>query len=246
VPNEQSVKYQAVLFGDFSKILPTEEIIKTCIGSFFGIGLLPNGNNQEFDQRTNKLEPRLGLQSMRNGIQVNFSAARADIFVNPLPGSTAAGLTLETFTEQAQEITKIILELFQPKVNRLGFVHEKFCEPMTTEKLQSLRKIFICPEMDIFAEKPISEWTVRACALVDFGGTVNQAVNVIHALNRVLVQQADPSGFKEYDTIHVMIDINSGVDKNIDGSLETIQDFFNQALAQEREINQRLSGVIYG
>lgn len=246
MPNEQSVKYQAALFGDFSKILPTEEIIKTCIGSFFGIGLLPNGNNQEFDQRTNKLEPRLGLQSMRNGIQVNFSAARADIFVNPLPGSPAFGLSLETFTEQVQEITKIIIELFQPKITRLGLVHEKFCEPMTAEKLQSLRNTFICREMDIFADRPMTEWTIRSCSLVEFGGAVNQTVNVIHALNRVAVQQADPTGFKEYDTIHFMIDINSGAEKNIDGSLETIQDFFKQALAQEREVNQRLSGIVYG
>ncbi|ULL07063.1 hypothetical protein JNO42_08630 [Pseudomonas putida] len=246
MPNEQSVKYQAALLGDFSKVLPTEDIIKSCIGSFFGLGLLPNGNNQEFDQRTNKLEPRLGLQSMRNGIQVNFLAGRADIIVSPLPGSPSATLTLETFLEQAQEITKIILELFQPKINRLGFVHEKFCEPMTKERLEVLRKKFISPGMDIFTDNPMSEWNVRTCSLVEFGGVVNQPVNLIHALNRVKVQQADPTGFKEYDSIHVMIDVNTGAEREIACSPDLIQDFFSQALAQERTVNKRLSEVIYG
>lgn len=244
--NEQSVKYQAVLFGDFSKILPTEEIIKSCIGSFFTLGLLPTGNNQEFDPRTNKLESRLGLQSMRNNIAVNFLSNRIDIFVNPLPGSPAATLGLPQFVEQAQEICKTIYAVFQPKVNRVGFVHEKFCEQMNEEQLKTLRKKFLTTGADIFPDKNVTEWNVRSCTNIYFEGAVNHPTNVIHALNRIKVQQTDPTGIKEYETIHVMVDINTTPEKDIQNSVDVIHDFFAQALAQERFVNKQLSEVIYG
>jgi hypothetical protein len=245
VAKEQSIKYQAVLFGDFSHIHPTEDTIKSCIGSFFTLGLLPTGSTQEFDPQMNKMEPRLGLQSMRNGVLVNFLRGRIDIQAMPMPGSPAGTLTFPQFVDQVKEISKVIYALFNPKVTRAGLVHEKFCKPMSAEEIALLRKKFLSSNADIHPDNEVIEWNVRACSKFDFEGLVKQSVNVIHALNRVNVQIQEPGSTNDFETIHVALDINTNPNKEVHNSYDAINDFFEQASNKEREMMTRLAEVIY-
>ncbi|MEE1902661.1 hypothetical protein V0R39_10495 [Pseudomonas inefficax] len=243
---EQSIKYQAVLFGDFAHIQPTEEIIKVCIGSFFSLGLLPTGSTQELNLQTQKMESRLGLQSMRNGVSVNFLRNRIDIQALPMPGSAGSTLTFPDFIKQAQDISEIIFNVFKPKVNRAGIVHEKFSEPLNAEKLAILRKKFITSSADTFPESDIVEWTVRSCSRFTFTGRVQQPVNVIHAINRVNVQVQDHTGLNDFETIHVALDINTTPTQDIESSSEAVRDFIEQAFAKEQELMKKIDEAIYG
>jgi len=246
VAKEQSIKYQAVLFGDFSHIHPTEDTIKSCIGSFFSLGLLPTGSTQEFDPQTNKMEARLGLQSMRNGVLVSFLRSRIDIQAVPMPGSPAATLTFSEFTDQVKEISKVIYALLNPKVTRAGLVHEKFCKPMSEEEILSLRKKFLSESADIYPANEVTEWNVRACYTFVFEGLVKQPINAIHALNRVSVQLQEQNLINDFETIHIALDINTNPSQEIHNSCDAINEFFEQSFNKEQEIMKTLTEVIYG
>ena len=242
---ETNLKFQVSLFGDFSHITPTEDIIKNCITAFFPLGMLPGGNVQEMDPATNRLESRLSLQSMRNGMSVNFLVGRIDFLVMPLPTTPGASLSLEEFSEQVLKITEKLIKMFGVSFNRIGFVTEKFLAPLQAEKLELLRRKFITDDFSVFPEKKVSEWGARNVVLDHFGGNVSQEVNVIHNIAKVKVQMGDQTGVREFETIHLVIDINTPPEKRVGTSIEVLSDFISEAKNRENLIYNALSTVTY-
>lgn len=243
---ELNMKFQISLFGDFSLLTPTEENIKKCIEGFFAHGLLP-GNLQEFDPQTNKMEARLSLQSMRNGLNVNVLKNRIDFIAIPLPGTPSASLSLELFFKEVVNISDLVKETFDVTFKRIGVVTEKFLKEMSEEKIEELRKSFTRESFDIFPKLNKIEWNVRNIVSDHFPAPVDRETNIIYALTKVKVQMGDASGHKEFDTLHLNIDINIPSEKrNTTLTRESIESFLNKALEIHNQIYKGLTGVIYG
>lgn len=242
---ETNLKIQVSLFGDYSNITPTEEIIKSCISSFFKLGMLPSGNVQEMDPTTNRLEARLSLQSMRNGMAVNFLSNRIDFLVMPLPNSQGAAVTSEIFVDQVNQIASSLTDVLGITFNRIGFVSEKFLAPMSTDKLEELRKKFTTEAFTLLPDKAVTEWSIRNVLADHFDTNMNQEVNVIYNIAKVKVQVGDHNGVRDFDTLHLTLDINTPPEKRVTASLATLSDFLKQSLDREKAINKGLSAVAY-
>lgn len=242
---ETNLKIQISLFGDFSHITPTEEVVKNCISAFFQLGMLPAGNVQEIDPSTNRLEPRLSLQSMRNGLSVNFLTNRIDFVVMPLPGTPAASVTTEIFCTQVLEIASSLYKILDISFKRIGFVTEKFLTPLPPEKLEALRRTFTTDAFNIFPEKQSVEWGVRNVVTDSFSGNSESEVNIIYSLSKVKVQIGDSNGHREFETLQLTTDINTIQNKKLSSSNETLSDFIAQAKNREKAIYSGLTSVIY-
>lgn len=242
---ETNLKIQVSLFGDFSHITPTEEIIKNCISAFFQLGMLPTGNVQEIDPSTNRLEPRLSLQSMRNGLSVNFLTNRIDFMVMPIQGTPAASVTTEMFCAQVLEIASSLYKILDISFKRVGYVNEKFLTPLSPEKLETLRRIFTNDSFDIFPERHAVEWGVRNVVSDTFNRSAESEVNIIYSLSKVKVQMGDLNGHREFETLHLTTDINTLQDKKFVSSNEALGDFLSQAVDREKAIYKGLTAVIY-
>ncbi|MBO1537572.1 hypothetical protein [Pseudomonas sp. OA65] len=238
------MKFQVSLFGDFSLLTPTEDNIKKCIEGFFSSGLLP-GNLQELNLQTNKMEPRLALQSMRNGLSVNILLNRIDFVATPLPGSPSASLTMEVFFDEVRKIAEQLRKTFEITYKRMGVVCDKFLQEMSEDQLQQLRKVFIKEAFDVIPDASIVEWSVRNVALIAFADPVNQEVNAIYNLSKVHVQLNDASGNREFDTLLLNIDINIPTEKRIANlSAEFIDTFLTKTLEIQGNINKGIGEVI--
>lgn len=243
---ELNIKFQVSIYGDFSSLSPTEENIKKCIEGFFTHGLLP-GNLQEFDTQSNKLEARLSLQSMRNGMNVNILKNRIDFTVTPIPGTPAALTTIEKFFEESTKISGQLKEIFELKYRRVGVIIEKFLGEMSQERTEELRSSFIQKTFFIFPELKTEEWSVRHVAREEFPAPVSQGVNIIYNLSKVKVEMGDSSGRKEFDTLLLSIDINIPLEKHNSGlSSEALENFLNKTLETQQKIYDNLTGVVHG
>lgn len=242
---ETNLKIQASLFGDFSHITPTEEVVKNCISAFFQLGMLPTGNIQEIDPSTNRLEPRLSLQSMRNGLSVNFLNNRIDFIAMPISGTPGASITIETFCTQVLEISSSLYKILDIPFKRVGFVTEKFLAPLPPEKLEALRRVFTNDAFNIFPEKHALEWGMRNVVADSFKGNTESEVNIIYSMSKVKVQMGDSNGHREFETLHLTTDINTQQDKKFISNNETLGEFLAQAKERERAIYKGLSAVIY-
>ncbi|WP_440089728.1 hypothetical protein [Pseudomonas fragariae (ex Marin et al. 2024)] len=239
-----NTKYQVSLFGDFSLITPTEEIVKKCIELFFVSGLLPT-NAQELDTNTNKMEPRLSLQSMRNGLNINILSNRIDFLVTPVPGSPAASLDIKSFFQEVVTIADKLKTEFDLTFKRIGAISEKFLREMAEEKLESLRKLFIQDTFDFIPQAKPSEWNVRSVGAMQFEDPINQSINVIHSLAKVNVQISDNTGHREFDTLHVSIDVNIPVEKRTSNlSSDQIDKFLKKTSEVQKQILDGLAKVI--
>lgn len=243
---ELNMKFQVSFYGDFSLLTPTEDNIKKCIEGFFTHGLLP-GNFQEFDAQTNKMEARLSLQSMRNGLNVNIQTGRIDFIAIPLPGTPAASLSIDKFYEEVFKISELIKNIFDLKFKRIGAISEKFLKEMTEEKLEQLRQLFISESFTVYPKLKTAEWNLRTVLTSHFPEPVGQDANIIYNLAKVKVQMGDANGHKEFETLHLSIDVNIPTEKrNADFSSESTKVFLNKTLEIQREIYEGLAGVIYG
>lgn len=243
---ELNMKFQVSLFGDFSLLTPTEDNIKKCIEGFFSSGLLP-GNLQEFDPQSNKMEARLSLQSMRNGITVNVLRNRIDFTATPLPGTPAASLKLDTFFQEVVKFSILLKNTFDVTYKRPGVIIEKFLKELSEEKLDELRKSFIKDTFSVIPDAHVIEWSIRNVSSCKFPEPVDQDANVIYNIAKVKVQMGDATGHREFDTLHLSVDINVPVEKrNSSLSQDYIESFLAKTQETYTQVYNGLTAVIYG
>lgn len=242
---ELNMKFQVSLFGDFSLLTPTEDNIKKCIEGFFASGLLP-GNLQEFDTQSNKMEARLSLQSMRNGITVNVLRSRIDFIATPLPGTPAATLTLDSFFHEVVKITELLRNTFDVTFKRPGVVIEKFLKELSEDRLDELRRLFIQDSFSVVPEATVKEWNIRNVSACMFPEPVSQEANIIYSIAKVKVQMGDANGHREFDTLHLSVDINIPVEKrNANLSRDQIESFLRTTHEMHTKVYNGLTAVIY-
>lgn len=244
--NETKLKFQVSLFGEFSAIIPNEQTLTKCIEKFFTSGYIPNANIQELDPNTNRLEPRLSLQSIRNGITANVMFGRIDIVANPFPGSPAASLTLEEFSKQTIALAQLLIQYFSIEFHRVGFITEILFGDIGSEKLRIARDNYTNPALNIFPDQTTLDWSSKIVSGFPLPAPINQSINVSHALSQVHAQFGDQNGQKEFDTLHLIIDINTLPNQRIPSSLEAIDQFIRFATEKEQVISSTLKRVIYG
>jgi len=242
---ETNLKYQISIFGDFSHISPNEDTLKLCIENFFSIGMLPGSSIQEVDARTNRLEPRLSLQSIKNGVVANFLNGRIDFIAIPISGSPAAALTVKDFVLHVSNVLRIASDVLGVVYNRIGFVTEKFLRELSIDEFTRVRGKFFKDEAVLFPELDNNEWHVRMCSVDDLEAPLSQGVNVTYNLARAHVQIADQSGQREFDTVHLVVDINTPADKRINGSAESLEQFLQFAQEKEVVIQSKIGSMVY-
>jgi hypothetical protein len=238
------LKYQVSLFGDYSEIKPTEETLKKCLEKFFFLGFIPGSSVQELDQQTGRMEPRLTLQSMRNGIAVNFLNGRIDVMAIPLPGSPAAALDFTAFIESATAAVKCSIETLGISFGRLGIVSETFVGEFSKEHLVSIRDKFIVRDSVIFPEMEMTEWQSRSVLKETVGRLNNHAINTTYNVAQVHIQMGDANGVKEFDTIHLTVDINTPGDQVVPGTLDFFANFVEYSLRREKEVQIKIGALL--
>lgn len=241
---ETNIKYQIALFGDFSHILPDEETLKQCISNFFFLGFMPN-TLQEFSPQNNKMEARLGFQSVRNGISITILSNRIDFFCSPIPGTPAASLTPEKFAAECVAVYSKIVSTFNPIVRRAGFVVESFLKPIDESQLSVVKGRFIVDGFDPLGKGVFKEWSVRQSTPVEVEGVV-PPVHVIYNVSRADVQMGDQSGQREFSTLHLSVDVNMPTEKpsfTMDEGL--VKNYINSSVALLKQVSEKLSGIAY-
>lgn len=244
--NETKLKFQVSLFGDFSAIIPNEQTLTKCIEKFFTSGYIPNANIQELDPNTNRLEPRLALQSIRNGVTANVMFGRIDIIANPFPGSPAASLTLEEFSKQTIILSQLLIQHFEIEFHRIGFITELLFGDIGNEKLTVARNNYTNPALNIFKDEATLDWSSKIVNSIPLPAPINQSINVSYALSQVRAQFGDQNGQKEFDTLHLNIDINTLPNQRTPSSIEVVDQFMRFATEKEQVISSTLKRVIYG
>ncbi|MBF8651331.1 hypothetical protein IRZ81_11010 [Pseudomonas putida] len=239
--NEISLKYQASVFGDFSKIVPSEETLKRCIESYFSQGWLPS-NLQEFVGSKNAIESRLALQSMRTGITINVLSNRIDFIVSPLPGSPAATVTMQSFLTQFSNMYPQLASQFGVAVNRVGFVCDHFLKVQRHEELNIFKSKLLALDLDNFAgdsAMPV-EWSVKNTSRIPSATFDGAPINVICNFSKVTAQLADPNGQKEFETPHLSIDVNYPAENTVPSvSPDQVVNFVNEAASIESQVRLR-------
>lgn len=244
--NEIKFKFQLSLFGDFSNIVPNEQTLTKCIEKFFTVGYIPNAGIQELDPSTNRLEPRLALQSIRNGITANVMFGRIDFIANPIPGSPAANLSVDEFAKQTLILARLLIQHFSIEFHRVGFVTELLFGDIGEEKLSSARDNYTNPNSNIFKDQATSEWSSKFSSIFQLPEPMSNITNVSQTLSQVHAQFGDQNGQKEFDTLHLNIDINTPANIRITSTPETLDQFVAFAIEKEQTISSTLKKVIYG
>ncbi|MDQ2482815.1 hypothetical protein RBI94_02110 [Pseudomonas putida] len=237
----EEVKYQMSFFGDFSAIKPTEEILKKCLEKFFLNGYIPGGNVQEIDGRSGQLVNRLTLQSMRNGVSANYMSGRIDIVGNPI---SMNALTIKDFESSALDIIKGSMDVLGVKINRVGYVTERFLKGLDAVGLERTRKKFLNSEAQVFPGMPVADWTSRIVHHESEGQFVK--TNVTYTIAQARVQIADNAGIKEFDTMHLSVDVNTPAGRNSDMSAQEIAEFVVYAADKDVTISKTILGVLSG
>ena len=241
---ETKIKYQIALFGDFSHIVPDEETLKQCISNFFFLGFMPN-TLQEFSPQSNKMESRLGFQSVRNGISISILSNRMDFFCSPWPGTPAAGLSVEQFGEECIAVYSKIVSTFHPVVRRSGFVIESFLRPMDDLQMVRAKSKFIVDGFDPLNLGVFKEWSVRQASPVLIEN-VTPPVHLIYSISRADVQMGDASGQKEFTTVHLSIDVNMPTEKPSFTMDETlVGSYIRRSSELLNQTADRLAGMAY-
>lgn len=240
--HSENIKFQISVFGDLTSIKPTEEILRKCLEKFYSLGFVPGGNLQEMDPRTGQLSNRLTLQSMQNGVMAHFLNGRLDVVLMQMVAGPGAQLTLDAFSNLAIRIIAGSVEALGLKFNRIGFITERMFKGLESQDFQRIRDRFITPDSIFFDGMRAGEWQARV-VLTEPDGQYADA-NINYNLAQARIQVAEPTGVREFDTIHVTSDINTPADRRGEFSIAYLTGFVNYSQEKEDLIWRRIEGVV--
>lgn len=240
---ETKLKFQVSLFGNFSQYGVTEENLRKCFENFFKFQVLPS-QVQEVNPATGKSDTRISLQSINKGFMINLMSDRMDILAMPMPGTPASQLTEEGFVESGLPVAKELLEMFPAPVSRVGFVVESFMAPLPEDQLDAVRSKFLGPKLTFTQPLPTNEWNIRDVVI---GELVGIPSNFIFAIARVKAQMADARGFREQQTHHLMIDVNSVPNEGAEfKNFAIIESYVAKAVDTFKTMKAEIEGRVYG
>lgn len=218
--NFTKLKFQVLVFGDFSSIDATSENVTKLMKIMNSYDMLPNTFKEiEIESNGQQIKSdRIGFSNMKNGFNILFGVKRIDI-TNHIVGFTDDNMyDIDIFIKNIKEIfTKILLDFpLLPRYNRLGFICEFFANKGNEEKENIYKKL-----IHNFTDSSPVEWTLKQNNVLRLE-SLNQDINCISYIERVQGKIVLDDNEKEIDDIKVQFDMNT---KN-----ETINKFRNEEL----------------
>lgn len=243
--SETSLKYHVSAFGDFSKVEPSEDIIKECLGRFFSHGLLPGGM-QEFNPVQNRLDNRLSLQSMKNGLSVNFLTNRVDFILHPLPGTPASALSPAEYIDLCGSLYLEIADMFGVTINRTGLTIDHVLAIDDDSQLESLRGKIMNPAYDVVDDEGAfsAEWSVKNVIQKPCSLFPGKDMNITYKVSKITAQFDDGNGQREFEAPLLNVDINFPAINTVPRiPAEKVVEFWYQALEFERSVRTKLDAL---
>jgi len=218
--NFTKLKFQVLVFGDFSSIDATSENVTKLMKIMNSYDMLPNTFKEiEIESNGQQIKSdRIGFSNMKNGFNILFGVKRIDI-TNHIVGFADDNMyDIDIFIKNIKEIfTKILLDFpLLPRYNRLGFICEFFANKGNEEKENIYKKL-----IHNFTDSSPVEWTLKQNNVLRLE-SLNQDINCISYIERVQGKIVLDDNEKEIDDIKVQFDMNT---KN-----ETINKFRNEEL----------------
>lgn len=237
-------KYMSSVFGNFTDIIPSPEIISKMLNLFRDKNLLPS-TFQEISPAIRKPEIRLSLSSSNNEWNISFATFRIDVEKQPLDIKGKSLGTVEEFEEEACEIFNRILSEFNKKGNRISLIAGGLLKEMTQQKLDDIYSRLFKPTKFYSDNKP-SSWDFRSVARVDLNILGSQEkVNVITQINRKKGRMTKPDAVIEFDRMEVNFDINTiPENQDIRFDINSIKSFFSEVNSVRSQIIDQLEGFI--
>ncbi|MDS4060653.1 MAG: hypothetical protein RKP73_19095 [Candidatus Contendobacter sp.] len=223
-------KYQASIFGNFSDIQPTPDIISKVMTLFRDKSLIP-GTFQEISPAAMGPQLRLRVSSPNNEWSINFAVQRIDVEKNPIDPKGQNLGTPEVFTKESCEFFARILAEFNKKSNRVALITSGLLKEMTQERLNDIYCRLFKP-IDFYQGNIPFEWNSRSVArLVLKIAEQTEQVNVITGINRIQGHMMHPGGVLNFDRIETAFDINTTQDNpETRFDMNFINNFFSKAI----------------
>ena len=238
-------KYQASIFGDFSEIVPSPDVVKILLNLYQDKNLLPS-TFQEISPYAKGPETRLKLSTpTTNEWIINFATHRVDVEKNPtdIKGNNIG--PVEDFTKQAQELLNITLEEYKKKGNRIALITSEIAEEKPEAKLDKLYLLIYKP-IDFYKKNLPFEWNSRFASkqTIDINNT-SEPINVITSINRIKGQLTHPTTVLELDRIEINFDINTfHGNKDYRFDKDSIASFYDETTKIRGQLLSELEGLL--
>lgn len=238
------LKFQVIVFGDFSSIDTTSENITRLMEIVTPYQMLPN-TFKEIEIETNGQQiksDRIGFSNMKSGFNIMLGTKRIDI-INHIIGFDDNNMyDIDTFINNTKSIINLISSTF-PSIqsyNRLSFLCEFFANKSNKEK-EDIYNLLI---KNISNNAPI-DWSLRQNNIVNIN-TLNQDINCVSFIERVQGKFILEEKEKEIDDIKIQFDFNTKIEilnkfKNTDLDI-----FLNESLKLYNENTTKIGEIFNG
>ncbi len=235
------IKYQAVLFGNFTDIIPSPDIVSRLIQLFKDKALLP-GTFQEVGAAG--LQTRISLASTNNEWSILFGLGRVDVIKNSttLDGKNLG--TIEGFTEEATIIFRRIMKDFNIKGIRISLISNDLLKEMLSPQLNAIYLKLFNP-IPLYKDHPPFQWNTRSIAEFETDMNGPTKINVISTLTRNQGRMMSQDQFLQLDRIEVEFDINtSNLNQDLHFDIDIIEKFFIEATKFRTQVLNEMEVIL--
>jgi hypothetical protein len=208
--NMLNMKYQVVLFGDFSKINNDTQTISMLLNSLSKYNMLPS----MFTEMEISPQSPFPVQSSRisfinpeTGFNIMFGVRRIEIFQQITVEDGSNMKSVHDFALIVQDILSLLVPcLATTNFSRLAFISEYFLSNTSEEQKNAIYKKLINLSL---TDLPVTEWNVRS-AFKDtepdfYNENINNLLSIERSQGMLIIQNKNLA----LDDIKVTIDINT-------------------------------------
>lgn len=235
------LKFQIILFGDFSSIDTTSENITKLMEIVTPYQMLPNTFKEiEIEVNGQQIKnDRIGFSNMKSGFNIMLGTKRIDI-INHIVGFDDNNMyEIDTFIDNTKLIINKISEKF-PSIqcyNRLSFICEFFTNKNNNEK-ESIYKALI---KNISDNIPI-DWSLRQNNIINIDN-LGQDINCVSFIERVQGKFILEEKEKEVDEIKIQYDFNTKLEILNKFNNNQLDIFLDESLQLYKDNNKRIEEI---
>ena len=238
------ISYQAVMFCNAERIMPSKEVVSLLVKEYADFGLLPGGIQVVAKERGGAA-PRLSLNNSERKVSVLIFPSRIDIIRHVGLVGEDYYSNLSDFLAFAKEIFAKLCIDFKLKGSRMSLVASHLTESMAWGELDALQDRFLIKNFDVISGD-MPEWSTRSVLRGQIGAC-GEECNVVTNVARIEATIQSDGVEEQYSGIQFDVDVNT-VSTNSDTRFvsSNINAFFDDAFSLHSQLVARLRGVIYG
>ncbi len=224
------LSYQAVVFGDFSSITTSGDVIKILLDELSIYSMIPTTFDEikVFPDGRQQQSQRISFTNNETGFVILFGLDKLDIIQQMTDENGTNIDNIVNFIEKVEKILTSVSSKF-PKTklfNRLALVSSYF---MNVDLIKHKNEIYKNLINDPFNQDS-KEWSLRIVHNSD-SKSFDEIINNIITIDRIQGQMSNQNKIKEFDDIKVSMDINTD-DKtsSLRFNIENAFSFFKEAI----------------